>query len=131
MLFKQRAGLVPEFRPYDDLQAALQDLFGAIHPAASWLLSFVNGALVLGFVFGRTYGLLPGKTGFAKGFIFGVMGWIAMGVFFFPVLGRGLFAAGLGLGAVPAMFSLAMVLTYSIVLGLAYSAFAPNDEASR
>jgi hypothetical protein len=39
----------------------------------------------------------------------------------FPALGRGLFASGTGLGARPALFSLAMLLTYSIIMGIAYS----------
>ena len=44
-----------------------------------------------------------------------------MGLLFFPVLGQGLFATGAGLGARPALFSLAMLLTYSIFMGIAYS----------
>ena len=65
--------------------------------------------------------LLPGSSGAAKGFVFGVFGWIAMGLLLFPMLGQGLFATRAGLGARPALFSLAMLLTYSIIMGIAYS----------
>jgi len=71
--------------------------------------------------FGRTYHLLPGHSGAAKGFVFGLLGWLVMGLLFFPILGRGAFATQAGLGFLPALFSLLMVLSYSIVMGMAYS----------
>jgi hypothetical protein len=86
-----------------------------------WALSFLNGAVVLGILFGRTYRWLPGRSGAAKGFVFGVFGWVVMGVLFFPMLGRGLFATGAGLGMLPALFSLLMLLTYGMIMGIAYS----------
>ncbi len=85
------------------------------------MLSFLNGAVVLGFLFGRTYGLLPGRNGATKGFVFGVVGWVVMGLLFFPWLGRGLFASQAGLGVLPALFSLLMLLTYSVIMGVVYS----------
>ena len=91
-----------------------------------WALSFLNGAVVIGILFGRTYRLLPGRSGATKGLVFGVFGWIAMGMLFFPMLGRGLFAAQAGLGVLPALFSLLMLLTYSIIMGIAYSALNPK-----
>ena len=129
MFLKTRAGLLPSFQPYDDLQRLLGDLVGSsVGPAVPWLLSFANGALVLGFLFGRTYRLLPGRNGAVKGLIFGLIGWILMGLIFFPLLGRGLFATGAGLGLLPAAFSLVMVLTYSIIMGIAYSILCPTRE---
>ncbi len=108
MLLKSRMGWLPSFHPYEDLQQALSQLVGgSVDPLVPWALSFLNGAVVLGIVFGRSYRLLPGRSGAAKGFVFGVLGWIAMGVLFFPMLGRGLFATGAGLGLLPALFSLA------------------------
>ena len=122
MILKSRAGLLPSFQPYDDLQRLLGDLVGgSVGPAAPWILSFANGSLVLGFLFGRTYQLLPGRSGAVKGLVFGFIGWILMGLVFFPLLGRGLFATEAGLGLLPGAFSLVMVLTYSIVMGIAYS----------
>lgn len=122
MFLKSWMGWLPSFHPYEDIQRALSGLVGGSVPAAiPWALSFLNGAVVLGMLFGRLYRFLPGQSGAAKGFVFGVFGWIAMGVLLFPMLGQGLFAAQAGLGARPALFSLAMLLTYSIIMGIAYS----------
>ena len=128
MLLKSWLGLLPNFQPYEALQQTLSKLIGSdVHPAVPWALSFFNGATVLGYLFGRIYPLLPGQSGIAKGFVFGLLGWIVMGLLFFPALGLGLFATQVGLGATPAFFSLLMLLTYSIVLGIAYSALGQKE----
>ena len=103
---------------------------GSVHPLIPWALSFLNGAVVLGILFGRTYRWLPGHSGAAKGFVFGVFGWIVMGLLFFPMLDRGLFATRAGLGLFPALFSLLMLLTYSIILGIAYSALNQKSKTT-
>jgi hypothetical protein len=41
---------------------------------------------------------------------------------FFPLAGLGPFASGLSLGIWPVLFSLAMLLACSVVLGIAYAA---------
>lgn len=129
MFLKSSTGFLPSFQPYADLQRLLSSLVGtSVHPLLTWALSFLNAAVVLGFVFGRIYTVLPGRTGALKGLVFGVLGWIVMGCLFFPLLGRGLFATQAGLGILPALFSLLMLLTYSIVMGAAYSALLPNEE---
>ena len=61
-----------------------------------------------------------------KGAIFGAIGWLVMGLAFFPSLGKGLFATQAGLGLAPAFFTLLMMLTYSVTLGVAYSIFNPE-----
>jgi hypothetical protein len=43
------------------------------------------------------------------------------------LLGLGLFAGEVGLGVRPALFSLAMLLTYSVVMGIVYAALDPAD----
>lgn len=48
---------------------------------------------------------MPGDSGPIKGFVSGVLGWLAMDLIFFPLLGLGLFATKLGLGLWPALFS--------------------------
>jgi len=53
--------------------------------------------------------------------VFGFAVWVAMGLIFFPAIGKGWFAAQTGLGIAPTLFTLAMVLTYSVTLGVAYS----------
>lgn len=122
MFLKSRMGWLPSFNPYEDLQHMLGHLVGgSVHPLVPWALSFLNGAVVLGILFGRTYRWLPGRSGAAKGFVFGVFGWVVMGVLFFPMLDRGPFATGAGLGMLPALFSLLMLLTYGMIMGIAYS----------
>ena len=79
---------------------------------------------ILGFLFARINRLLPGKTGAVKGIIFGLIGWVFMGLVFFPLIGLGPFAIWVGSGIGPAVLSLAMLQTYSIVLGTVYVALA-------
>ena len=123
MYFKSRSGLLPLFRPYEALQATLGQLVGRDVPAAvPWLLSWLNGSAVLGFIFGRVYPLIPGSNGATKGVIYGFFGWLVMNLVFFPLLSLGPFALNVGLGVRPALFSMAMFMTYSVVLGLVYSA---------
>jgi hypothetical protein len=54
--------------------------------------------------------------------IYGVLAWAIMGLVFFPMIGLGLFALQVGPGISPALFSLAMLLTYSVTLGMVYGA---------
>jgi hypothetical protein len=84
------------------------------------VLSFVNGAIVWGFVFGQTYRFLPGNSPWLKGAYFGVCAWLVMGFLFFPLVDRGIFAAKLGLGIAPAMLMLGALLAYSVTMSLVY-----------
>jgi hypothetical protein len=123
MFVKAWGGLLPTFQPYEALQLALGRMTGTeVHPAVPWLLSFLNGSTLVGFIFGRVYRMLPGRSGVIKGATFGLFGWALMGLVFFPLLGLGVFATGIALGIAPALFSLAMFLTYSMVLGVVYGA---------
>ncbi len=90
------------------------------------MLSFLNGMTILGFLFARIHCVLPGRSGAAKGVTFGIIGWFLMGLIFFPAIDLGPFAVKIGLGIKPALLSLAMLLTYSIVLGTVYAALAPR-----
>ena len=114
------------FRPFNlnpAFQASLSRWAGTNVPAiVPWLLSFLNGMTILRFLFARLKQLLPGRTGAIKGLTFGLIGWLFMGLIFFPVIGLGPFAIKTGLGIAPAMLSLGMVLTYSVVLGVVYAA---------
>ena len=132
MLLKSEMGWLPSFQPYHDLQQALSQLAGSsVHPAMPWALSFLNGSVLLGFLFGRAYCWLPGDSGAAKGLVFGVLGWMAMGLVFFPMLGRGPFAMGAGLGFQPALFSLLMILSYSVIMGVTYSTLNAGGAAAQ
>ncbi len=91
-----------------------------VNPIVPWVLSFLNGFIVISFVFRLLYRWLPGRNGAVKGFVFGFLGWAFMNLMFFPLLGLGAFALNAGLGISPALFSLAMVQTYSLVMGMVY-----------
>jgi hypothetical protein len=122
MFIKTRWGILESFQPYSSLQTALIYWTGDyIHPAVPWLLSYLNGSTAAGFAFASSYRHLPGSGGAIKGFIAGLLGWLAMNLIFFPLLGLGLLATRVGLGLWPALFSLAMMLTYSVVMGIVYS----------
>jgi hypothetical protein len=121
MYLKSRMEWLPSFQPYQSLQTAIGDLVGGvIDPRLPWLLSFINGSTIVGLLFGQIYSYLPGGSGISKGLVFGVICWAVMGSVFFPLIGLGFFATGIGLGLWPPIFSLAMLLTYSSVLGWAY-----------
>jgi hypothetical protein len=123
MYFKSRLELLPSFQPYDNLQTALGHLAGsAVDPRVLWVLSFLNGSTLVGLAFGYCYRWLPGRNGAIKGAAFGIVGWTIMGLAFFPAIGLGFFALKAGLGISPALFSLAMLLTYSVVMGAVYGA---------
>jgi hypothetical protein len=123
MYFKSRSGLLPTFNPYAILQAMLTRMTGeTVNPSVAWVLSFLNGFIVISFVFRLLYRWLPGSNGAVKGFVFGFLGWAFMNLMFFPMLGLGVFALNAGLGVSPALFSFAMVQTYSVVMGTVYGA---------
>ena len=93
MYFKSRSGLLPSFQPYQSFQHSLSQWVGTNVPAiVPWVLSFANGMAILGFLFGRVNRLLPGRNGATKGVIFGLIGWVLMGLIFFPLIGLGPFA---------------------------------------
>lgn len=123
MYGKTAFAILPTFDPYRSLQASLGELIGSgVHPLVPWALSFFSGATAVGLLFGRIYPFLPGRNAIMKGLAFGVLGWVLMNMFFFPAIGLGLFAFGAGLGAAPTLLSLAMLLTYGSVAGVAYAA---------
>jgi hypothetical protein len=131
MALKSWAQILPSFQPYHDLQTLLTTFVGSsVNPVIPWALSYFNGSVVLGFLFGRSYQSLPGHTGAMKGLVFGLVMWIAMGLIFFPAIGKGLFATRTALGIAPTFFTLFMVLVYSVTLGVAYSAFTSRGRSS-
>jgi Family of unknown function (DUF6789) len=121
MLVHSKTGPLPEFQPNDDIQRGLSWLTRTeIHPGITWLLSFVNGAVIWGLVFGQTYRFLPGESPWQKGVFFGLCAWMVMGLVFFPLVDRGIFAVKLGLGIAPAILMLVALLTYSVTMSLVY-----------
>jgi hypothetical protein len=131
MYFRTRSGVLPSFQPYQAFQFALSQWVGTNVPAiVPWALSFVNGMTILGFLFAWFNRLLPGRNGALKGLTFGLLGWVFMNLIFFPLIGLGLFAMRVELGIQPALLSLFMVLTYSVVLGIVYTALDKWERGS-
>jgi hypothetical protein len=118
MLGKAKLSILESFQPYQSLQIALSYWTGEyVHPLVPWLISYINGSTAAGFAFANLYPHLPGSSGLVKGFMAGVLGWLVMNLIFFPL---GLFATHLGLGMWPSLFSLGMMLAYSVVMGIVY-----------
>jgi hypothetical protein len=92
-----------------------------VHPGVAWILLFLNGAVIWGFVFGQAYRFLPGKRPWQKGVFFGLCAWALMGFVFFPLVDRGIFAVALGHGIAPAVLMLGMLLTYSVTMSFVYN----------
>ncbi|CCE03458.1 DUF6789 family protein [Bradyrhizobium sp. STM 3809] len=124
MELKSGLHILPQFDPASALLAALSPLFANVTHvhAPLWLLSQLNGAFLIGLLFGYFFHRLPGRSGLAKGFLLGLAGWLLLGLGLFPAIGLGPLGISLGLGAGPAVFSLAMVEAYSLVLGVVYAA---------
>jgi hypothetical protein len=130
MAIKHRAGILPGFEPYEDLQRLLASMTAlSLDAPLSWLIPFVNGALILGFVFGKLFVRLPGRTAIAKGAAFGFAAWLVMGLGLVPLAGRGVFARELGLGIWPAALMLAMLMIYAIVMSLLYAWLTARPRA--
>lgn len=121
MLVHSRSGPLPGFQPNEYIQRGLSWVVGTeVHTGVVWLLSFVNGAIIWGFIFGQTYRSLPGNSPWLKGVYFGIGAWLAMGLLFFPIVDLGIFAAKLGLGIAPAVLMLGALLAYSVTMSLVY-----------
>jgi len=122
MTIKHRTGILPAFEPYEDLQRLLSSMTAwPFESSFSWLLPYINGALILGVVFGRLFIYLPGRSAIAKGGAFGFAAWLVMGLGLLPLAGRGVFARHLGLGVLPAILMLAMLMIYAIVMSMLYA----------
>jgi hypothetical protein len=89
----------------------------------------INGAVILGFVFGRLFSHLPGRTAIVKGAAFGFVAWLVMGHGLLPLAGRGVFANELGLGSLPAALMFVMLMMYAIVMSLPYGWLAALPNA--
>ena len=131
MYFKARAGILPSFQPSENFQQAAGYLIGHdVHPDLLWLISYLNGSTAVGLVFGYLYRYLPGSNGATKGAVFGLCGWLAMNLLAFPLVGLGLFATAIGLGPWPSAFSLAMLSTFSVAMGLVYGMLERSGKKS-
>jgi hypothetical protein len=121
MELKQRTGILPAFDPYTDLQRMLSSFSSvALTAPWSWLLPYINGAMLLGFLFGQSFSHLPGRTAWARGVAFGLLAWLLLGLGLLPLAGSGIFAYKLALGIMPALLMLAMLTVYGVAVSLLY-----------
>ena len=122
MFLKKQFGILPQFQPFLEIQELFSKIANELaSPVFVALASFINGAFVLSYLFGKIYGRLPTDHGLIKGFIFGVFGWLLINLTLFPIVGYGAFVINLGLGALPSAFSFLMIQAYSLSLAFAYS----------
>lgn len=125
MFAKKRFDILPSFQPYAAIQQFLERLSNNfLSSNLVPLLTLINGAVVLSYLFGRLYDRLPSKSPLIKGFLFGLFGWLLFNLSLFPMIGYGVFVSKLELGVSPAVFSLAMIETYSLVLAFVYARLA-------
>jgi hypothetical protein len=130
MLTKAKLGILDAFQPYQSLQIALSYWTGDyVHPLLPWLISYVNGSTLAGFAVANFYRRIRVASGLVKGIIAGVLGWLIMDVVFFQLIGLGVFASHLGLGPWPALFSLCMILAYSVVMASVYGLLHSDPTA--
>jgi uncharacterized protein DUF6789 len=131
MWLKTSSGVLPEFHPYDDLQRTIASGIGALVPQPLlWTIAFLNGALLVSFVFHRIHHVLPGQSLIAKGLVFGALAWVMMASVLFPLIGEGFFASGVGRGFLPALLSLAMLLVYGVTLSAIYCGLTKIPDRS-
>ncbi len=95
---------------------------GAIGRGGAWADHFIVGVLMWGLAFGSLAPLIPKWPDWLKGIAFGIVAWLLMMLIFMPVVGAGLFAQKLGVGA--AAFMLGLHLIFGIVMGVTYSLLA-------
>ncbi len=91
----------------------------------SLLLHFVIGITLAG-LYAVVVDRLPNGNHWTSGLWFSLLPWMASGLIFFPLMGAGLFAWGLGAGLLPIAGWLVLHLIYGSLLGFLYS-----PEASR
>ncbi|HMN70411.1 MAG TPA: hypothetical protein PKA55_00940 [Rhodoblastus sp.] len=126
---KTRLGILPEFQPYEQFQRALKALTGAsLSPSLAYALTFINGAVIWGFIFARLYRWLPGRTPLRKGLFFALCAWLGSSLVLLPFMGLGPFALGAGLGFGPALFMAVGLTVYSCVMSFAYHALVGDGR---
>jgi len=83
-----------------------------------WAAHFVIGAIIYGFAFANLSGALPGGSSPVKGIVLAIIGWLIMMIVLMPMMGKGLFAMGMGMMATVA--TLVLHIIFGWVLGFTY-----------
>jgi Family of unknown function (DUF6789) len=129
MWIKHHFHILPGFDPYRDLQASMGAAFGlAADSPGALALSYVNAALLWGFLYAQLQPRLPGRRWIVKGSLFGLLIWLLLGLVFLPLLGHRIFALDADLGAGPAILMLVMVLAYALLISLIYERLAARGS---
>ena len=119
MVLKAMMGMLPQMNAIKMLAAMAHSFMGTpVIPVVGWLLHFIIGSIVWGFLFALLYERIPTQTPAVKGLIFGTAAWLLMMIMVMPMAGAGLFGLDLGIGAPIATLVLHWV--YGAVLGTAY-----------
>jgi hypothetical protein len=119
MVIKGMMGMMPDLN-------AIKMLTGMAHhamatpasPLVGWLLHFMIGSLVWGYLFALLFAHLPSRPAAIKGVLFGTAAWLLMMAMVMPMAGAGFFGLHLGIGAPVATLMLHWV--YGAVLGTVY-----------
>jgi hypothetical protein len=113
--------------PKMDIAAMLGSMLTGEPPAPgsfAWIvglaLHLTIGTGVLSAIYALAKHYLPTSSPFAKGLIFGVIGWLVAQVMVMPMMGAGLFSSNMPQGAMMAIGSLMGHLIYGAVLGSVY-----------
>ena len=126
MLINARVGVVTQ---PDTIQvlAELSGTYIGLGPssAAGWTLHVLIGTLLWGSLFALLADVLPFRSYWLKGLIFGVLAWLLMMLVIMPMGGAGWFALEAGIGA--AVTQLVLHLAYGLALGLVYGWLPHRD----
>lgn len=124
MILKSIFGLLPSVNAIKMLtQMGAHYLNLPPTPLVGWIIHFLIGTVLWGFIFQAIADLLPGHYWW-KGMIFAVCAWGLMMILVMPVAGAGFFGMKLGIGAPVATFILHII--YGIMLGAIFGKLVPK-----
>jgi|SRR5215467_9070722 len=112
LFIQKQLGLSPEF----DLISMVTLIAGG-DPILGWIFHFFVGGVLWGLGFAVFSPRLPGPH-WLRGAIFGVIAWLIMMVAFLPMVGFGVFAAGMGPTIPVAAFVIHLI--FGLTLGEVY-----------
>lgn len=93
-------------------------------PAVGWIIHFMVGTLLYGFVYAKFHDSLPGHSDTVKGIALALMGWALMMVVLMPMAGKGFM--GLEIGMVAPIMTFVLHAVFGAVLGGAYQLLYPK-----
>jgi uncharacterized membrane protein YagU involved in acid resistance len=128
MIMKGATGLMPQLDVITMLSGMAQSMVGMGGAGSGWLIHFLIGTVLWGFLFALLYDRLPGSQAIAKGMSFGVLAWVLMMILAMPMAGAGLF--GVKLGMMAPVMTLILHLIWGAVLGFVFSGLSTEAALS-